>query len=353
VYRHFLRSLVAMLLLTGAAVAQPPTHRMEATDFQTVNATITYEMKTTSCAVSKWMVFLPEAPELPSQGKVKSTTIPTGRILADKSSLGRKVRYIEVPVAKPTPGSGLTVRLDIEATLRSRKLVELKDGEKPPVVTPLTANERKFYLNTSSRVDHDAKAFQEWLDAKKLRRGKTEHPLDFTARVLEVLRTDFRYSYDPDEDKRASVTCKKDRADCGGMSFLLVGAMRANDIPARVLVGRLALPRKAGSNPSQTAYDRPHIRIELFVADIGWVPVDPSYANAGKSKPVRDYVGYDPGDLLVLHVEVDLRLPFPDKEREAQFLQLGPLYWTTGKGTFDGHFGPTGWELKATPIEKK
>jgi hypothetical protein len=55
----------------------------------------------------------------------------------------------------------------------------------------------------------------------------------------------------------------------------------------------------------------------------------------------------------VLHVDADLRLPFPDKEREAAFLQLGPYYWTTGKGTFDGTFGATGWELKATPLEKK
>jgi hypothetical protein len=55
---------------------------------------------------------------------------------------------------------------------------------------------------------------------------------------------------------------------------------------------------------------------------------------------------------LVLHVDVDLKLPFPDREREVQLLQITPAYWTTGTGKFDADFGPSGWELKATPVKK-
>lgn len=91
----------------------------------------------------------------------------------------------------------------------------------------------------------------------------------------------------------------------------------------------------------------------MFVTGVGWVPVDPADAHGDLSKPVAAFVGRDPGDLLVLHADVDLRLPFPDKEREVQFLQINPSYWATGKGTFDGQYGPTGWALKATRIEKK
>jgi hypothetical protein len=83
------------------------------------------------------------------------------------------------------------------------------------------------------------------------------------------------------------------------------------------------------------------------------VPVDPAYANARKARPAREFVGYDPGDLLVLHTDVDFRLPFPEKARECQLLQVSPYYWATGKGTFDAAFGPSGWEVKTTPIEKK
>jgi transglutaminase-like putative cysteine protease len=351
--RHVLRSLVVLLLVARAATAQQPAQKIEATDLQTVSATITYELKTKNFAPNKWMIFLPEPPELPSQGKIKVTADPVGQIVLEKSLIERRLRYIEIPVAEPVRGGSVSMKLEIEATLRSRKLVALKRDEEPPAVDPLTAAERKYYLSSTTSVDHDAKTFQEWLDAKKLRRAKTESPLDFSARLLEVLRADYRYHFDAEEDKRASIACGLKATDCGGMSCLFAAAMRANDVPARVIVGRLALPRKPGSKPSDTGYDQPHIRAEMYLAGIGWVPVDPARANGNRNKPVRDYIGADPGDLLVLHLDVDLQLPFPDKVRESKVLQLGPHYWTTGRGTFDGSAGPTGWELKAAPINKK
>jgi transglutaminase-like putative cysteine protease len=283
---------------------------------------------------------------------VKVTADPVGAVVPERGPLARKVRYVELPVADPVPGGGVTVRLEVEAVLRSRKLVALAEGEKATAVPPLTA-EQKYYLSATRRIDHDAKAFQEWLDGRKLRRARAEYPLDFAARVLEVLRADYRYHFDPDEDKRASVACRARAADCAGMSYLLVAALRANDIPARMLVGRQTLPRKPGSTPAQVGYDRPHVRAELFVDAIGWVPVEPAHANAQKGRPLRDFIGNDPGDLLVLHVDADFRLPFPDRIRDSRFLQIGPFYWTAGRGTFDGHFGPTGWELKSTPIDRK
>ena len=107
--------------------------------------------------------------------------------------------------------------------------------------------------------------------------------------MLEVIRADYTYRFDPDEDKRASVACAANRTDCGGMAYLFAAAMRANDAPARVLVGRLALPREPGTDRSQLEYDRPHIRAEVFVTGVGWVPVDPANAHSGKSKPVTTF----------------------------------------------------------------
>jgi transglutaminase-like putative cysteine protease len=351
--RRLVLPLVALLLLAGSASAQPPAYRIEVTDARKVSATISYEIRMTTFAVEKWMIFLPEPPELPSQRDVKVTALPAGKLVAEKSGLGRTVRYLELRVANPTPGRGVAMQFDVEATLRSRKLVPLKPGEKPPQVATLTAAERKYYLAPTPSVDFDTRAFQDWLTTKKLQRERGEHPVDFAARILEVIRADYTYAFDPDEDKRASVACKTKRTDCGGMSYLFVGAMRANDIPARLLVGREALPRKPGSTPAQTEYDRPHVRAEFYVNGTGWVPVDPSHANSSRRRPVSAFIGNDSADLLVLHVDVDLRLPFPDKVRDAQFLQIGPYYWTTGRGTFDGSFGPTGWELKATSIRQR
>jgi transglutaminase-like putative cysteine protease len=350
---QLLCALSVLLFCATTARAEPPAVRIEATDRQKVAATITYELATTNFAVSKWMIFLPEPPELPSQGSVTVTADPLGRVVTERSLIERKMRYLELPVARPVAGAGVTMKLEVEAVLRSRRLVELKGDEKPPVVAPLTAAERKYYLSATTHVDHDAKAFREWLDAKKLHPAAAEGALEFAARVLEVIRADYRYNFDPDEEKRASVACTAKATDCAGMTYLFVGALRANDIPARPLVGRLARPRQTGSTRGETGYDRPHIRAELFVAGVGWVPVDPAFVNANKFRPAAALLGSDPGDLLVLHVDVDIQLPFPDKVRESHLLQVSPYYWCTGRGTFDGRFGPTGWDLKATPIEKK
>lgn len=346
-------SLILVAVLGAAVQAQPPLHKIEITDHQTITATITYEIKTANCLVERWTAFLPEPPELPGQTKLKVTSEPAGKIVAEKSLLARKVRLLDVKVARPAPGANLVLRLDVEATLRSRKLVPLSPTDPPPRVVPLTESEKKYYLAASGLADYDTKPFGEWLDTKKLRRGKTEPPLEFAARVLEVLRADYEYRFDLTADRKASAVCGRKATDCGGMSVLFVAAMRANGVPARLLVGRLAKPRKPGSAPGELEYEQPHARAEFYVAGIGWVPVDPNYANLNRGTPVTEFIGYDPGDLLVLHLDTDLKLPFPDQVRSAELLQVSVPCWATGKGKFDGTLGPTGWELKTTPIEKK
>jgi transglutaminase-like putative cysteine protease len=352
-FRLWFGAPLALLLLANPAPAQQPAYKIEVADVQKVSATITYEIRTKEFAVSRWMVFLPEPPELPSQRGVRVKAAPAGRVVAEKSLLGRKVRYVNTPLRAPTPGAALPTRLEVEATLRSRKLVELKPGEKPPAFVPLSAAERKYYLAPTTTVDFDSRAFQDWLAAKELRRGKGEPPLGLARRVLEVIRADFTYHFNSQEDKSASLACKNGSTDCAGMAYLFVGAMRAGGVPARLTVGRLAQPRQPGSDPSQTGWDRPHVRTEFFLDGAGWVPVDPSYANALRRRPVADFIGQDAGDMLVLHVDVDLQLQFPDKLRECQFLQIAPFYWAHGRGNFDGHFAPSGWELKAMPMKEK
>ena len=351
-HRTLLSSVAALLLLAGAASAQP-THRIEATDAARVKATITYELQAKTLAASKWMLFLAEPPELPSQRDVRVKCEPAGRVVGEKSTLARKVRYVEVNVASPRPGAGLTVRMEVEATLRKRELVELKGGEKPPKVSELTPREKKYYLSPTAHVDHDAKAFREWLAEKKLSRAKGEPPLELAGRVLEVIRADYSYHYDRAEDKRASLACRRDKTDCGGMTYVFVAAMRANGVPARLLVGRLAKPREPGSDRTQLGYDRPHVRAEFYAAGVGWVPVDPAYAQADKRAPVTDFIGHDPGDLLVLHADADLQLPYPDKVREVELLQCGPSVWVQGRGNFDVTPGPSGWELESKPAKGK
>lgn len=352
------RTAVAALLLAlpcAAATAQPPApkFKIQAADHQTVTATIGYEIRTTNYAVSRWIVYVPEPPELPSQTKVKTTSTPVAKVVAEKSPIARKVRLIDLPVANPVPGAKLPLKMEIEATLRTRKLVPLDEGEKAPKVAPLTPGEQKHYTSPGAEIDFDSKPVQGWIEKKKLRLRKGEEPLELAARVLETFRSDYTYHYDGVGDVRASRVCELDKGDCGDMTSLFVAAMRANKIPARAVVGRMALPRKDGSGPGDTGYNRPHIKAEFYLAGVGWVPVEPSGVIENKMKPIDAYVGHDPGDMIVLHVDFDLRLTFPSGERVSRFLQTDPSYWVTGKGPIDAKLGPTGWELKAAPVEKK
>jgi transglutaminase-like putative cysteine protease len=347
-----LRAALLLLLAPAVAAAQPPTRKLQFADEQTIHATIGYEIRTRDFAASRWLVYIAEPPELPSQTKVKVVCDPLGKIVAEKSPLARKVRFFDVPVPAPEAGGKIAVKQDITAMLRSRKLVPLAEGEKPPAVPPLTAAERKFYTAATKRYDFDKTEFKAWIAAKRLTREKNESPFGYVERVLAVLRSDFAYRYDPNEEKRASVSCSRNATDCGGMTILLVSAMRAHDIPARTIVGRYAKPRRAGTAPGDLDYDQPHVRAEFFAPGIGWVPVEPTMANRNPDKPLTDYIGNDPGDLLVLHVDFDLRLHFLTNEMSTDLLQIEPIFFATGRGKLDAFLGPSKWELKATPIAK-
>ncbi|MFO0805022.1 MAG: transglutaminase family protein [Gemmataceae bacterium] len=348
---HGFPAVLVLVIGASVAAAQPPTHRMELTDFQTVQATIGYELRSRDFEVSRWMAYIAEPPELPSQTKLKVTAEPAGKIVPEKSPLARKVRLFDAPIAKPSAAAKFTMKQDIAATLRSRKLVPLEEGEKAPAVPALTATERKFYLAATKRYDFNDAEFKAWLLGKRLIRAKSDPAVDYAARVLEVIRADYAYRFDQAEEKRASITCSRNATDCGGMTILFVAAMRAHDIPARTLVGRLAKPRREGSVAGELAYDQPHVRAEFHVPGIGWIPVDPTYANRDTKEPVKAFVGRDPGDLLVLHVDFDLRLPVLDKEHTTDLLQLEPAFWAFGRGKFDAFVGPSRWELKATPVK--
>jgi transglutaminase-like putative cysteine protease len=348
-----LLSIIAFLLIPLTACGQPPTHRIVAAEEQSVQARIGYEVRAANFIVTRWMLFMSEPPELPSQIKVKVTSEPHGKVIAEKSPIARKVRLFDVTVAKPAPGGKLALRQDIAAVLRSRTLVPLEPGEKPPAVPALTGTERKFYLGPTRHIDFDSTEFKAWLDAKKLTRPKSELALDFAGRVLGVIRSDFGYRFDPAEEKRASVSCQQPATDCGGMTILFVAAMRANDIPTRILVGRFAKPRRPGTTLQDLDFDQPHVRAEFHVPGIGWIPVDPSFANRDREKPIESFIGRDPGDMLVLHVDLELRLPVMDRELNADILQIEPFVWAVGRGKLDLMLMPSMWELKAIPIKKK
>jgi transglutaminase-like putative cysteine protease len=354
-YRTLCWSIPALLLSAAALSAgEPkPKWKIEATDCQNIEARISYDIHMTNFLVSRWVIYMPEPPELPSQANVKITSTPKAKVVSEQSPLARKVRMSDFQViGNVALARRVRVDLNVQATLRARKLVRLKEGETPPKVTPLTPTEAKYYTSATHTVDFNAKPFKNWLDKKQLHLQKGEQPVDFAARVLEVIRSDYSYHFTIAE-KQASVVCDLPSGDCSCMAYIFVAAMRANDIPARALIGRFAKTRKSGVPSSDNEYEQPHVRAEIYVANVGWVPVDPAFANGNKTRKVQDFIGNDAGDILVLHVDVDLQLSYPNRMQSTQSMQVHPNYWAFGQGQFDGVYGDTGWELTTTPVKKK
>jgi transglutaminase-like putative cysteine protease len=335
-----------------AAEAPVPTVKVEVQDRQNIEARIAYEVYTTTYTVNRWIAYMPEPPEMASQTNIKVTTTPKSKVVSERSSLARKIRHFDIPVTNPSPASKLDLELIVEATLRGRKLVPLSAGEMPPKVVALTQTETKYYTSPGREIDFKTKPFKVWLEKKELHLKKGEQPIDFAERVLDVIRSDYAYGFELG-DKKSSVCCNAGTNDCAGLSFIFVGAMRANEIPTRLLVGRLAKPRKEGTKAGEEEFDQAHVRAEFYLADVGWIAVDPSNANVNKKRKVREFIGEDPGDMLVLHVDLDLKLAYPDQVQTAQCLQLTPGYWAHGKGMFDAKFGESGWDVTTALIKKE
>src|ERR1700684_2426242 len=103
-------AIIVGLCVDRPVYAQAPKYKIQATDYQTVTATISYEIRTTKFAVDHWLVFMADPPELPSQSLLKSTCDPEAKIVTEKSLLARNVRFIDLTVEKPEPGSKLSLK---------------------------------------------------------------------------------------------------------------------------------------------------------------------------------------------------------------------------------------------------
>src|SRR5207248_1490932 len=91
-------------------------------------------------------------------------------------------------------GHDLTVTVKYHATLIRRDLVRAGQGaaSKAPDLPPA---ERKAALGAAGVIDFEAKPFQSWLDAERLRHRADEGDVDFGRRVFHAIRRGMRYEY--------------------------------------------------------------------------------------------------------------------------------------------------------------
>lgn len=296
-----------------------------------------------------WILYAAKPINLPGQRSVSASMNPAPIEITDLGPFKRKLFVAKIAPTTNAQRTTVSVHLKYKADLMSR---HLEPVAKPPPVAPLAPLERDEALVAPSRnLDFDSAGFQHWLDAAKLRAAGNETELDFAARVFKWIRAKCSYEYKPNMDRQASHVCVSLKSDCDGLSTLFCCVLRANDIPARTLVGRWAKPSRPGQHVDQMEYFQEHVKSEFFAQGVGWIPADVSRRIAfDHSLPppfwgsFLDGFGQDEGDFFVLHPGGPLVVePLNASVQEVQLQNIA--YWVSGKGKFDDKVTNQKWEV--------
>ncbi len=327
--------------------------RLHSEPVRRIEAKLTMKLNVPSLTATEWVLIAPKCPELPGQSKIRASLEKQRTEKWDSSPLRRPILSVRVPVRSARQQQELEVDFTCTATLHARRLASMEANDRRPAAAPLSAALTKAYLAANSLVDHEAPSFRAWLKSEGLRRGEQEGEVDFAYRVFTYLRSKLQYEYKEEMDRRVSHVCQSLQTDCGGMSCLFVGILRANGMPARVLVGRWAQSAESGAKLGGVAYYQTHVKAEFFVQGLGWVPVDLSAAvNAEPPQDPKWFFGNDPGDFLVFHVDYDLQVDSIHFGTKTILSMQGIQYWAAGTGDFSNKEYRESWLVKPLPLER-
>jgi transglutaminase-like putative cysteine protease len=335
-------SLLVLFVLSLPVYGQPPFKgdwHIESAPGKRVEATLSYLIETPNFDAREWVAYAAMPPVLPGQTGVDAAIRGGGKRVTELSDLKREVLLLRAPVGagayKNAKAKSLLVRVDFRATLVARKLVP---GKPIAPAEPLTKEVRALCVRATPTSEFKAKEVQAWLDRLSLRRAPAETEMDFAHRVFRQFRKELNYQ--PENEQRpASQVCQDQRSDCAGICNLYVAALRANDVPARVLPGRLA---KSGEGVSASC----HVRCEFFAEGVGWVPVEVTSAVTFKKHPDAEYFGVDDGTLLAFHSDTDLVLDTRVSGKQVISHLQWIFYWARGTGSFQDHTRKVKWEVR-------
>jgi len=335
-----LASFVWMSPLTSAEFDPSRPHHMETTSKGRVVATLKVDLKAPTVHAKEWIIVAPLPPEMASQKLddfqfFVGETTTNGERGTELSDLGRPIWTSRVEAAEPNLASSIDFRLQYDLTLRKCRLVEGPPTEAPP---PLESREKDHFLRSTPTTDWKSEPVQKWLSLRRLTRKTGESDLAFAYRAFHAVAAKTKYE-SPTGDRRPSAVCQSGRSDCGGLSLLLVAALRANGIPARTLWGRWAKSQEGD-------YGQWHVKAEFFADGVGWVPVEVAGAVALPNIEVDNLFGWEEGNFITLHYDTDLLVETFQFGKQPIGWRQGVLYWVFGPGTLDDFHEVEHWDVR-------
>jgi len=338
-------TLCATLIGLTLAANPAPAYIVRVTAERPIEAELTFLCRYgPNFKAKEWMIFAAQPPELPGQAKVRTMLEPNGKGSAEAGALGRPVLLARLIPANGMFEQQFTVKVKYQATLRGRQLVERGAGDKATAPV-LSETDRQTALAATGLCDFTSAEFQKWLDARKLRRGNDEDDVAFARRAYLAITGGYRYDYQPEQDRHVSKLATAKATDCGGMTLLFVGALRASKMPARVLAGRWAESAKPGAQLGGVPFLQYHVKAEFYARDVGWVPADPASGVLHDKKDGLVFFGNDPGNFFTMHVDTDLVLDTMFGKKTVPFMQ-GINFWVRGNPPGEKGTSEEAWVVK-------
>lgn len=321
---------------------------MQKAPAKSYTGTLRFKVEGPSVEALQWVVFNPAPPDTDFQ-QFKGMTISidkskeSGQYVKEQSPEHRYIFRSLVSANESSLINKLSMRTTYSLAIAPGQLAS---GVSAVTVAPLSDRQQALYTAASETINYRSADFQNWISSKGLVKRVNEGDMDFAWRAFAAIRRQFDYNYDREQDRHISKLCSASATDCGGVSWMLVGVLRANGIPARSVVGRW-LKNDPSPDNSENGYGQVHVKSEFFAKNVGWVPVEMSGAISDKFGDPLAYFGRFNGDFVVFHIDSDLvfdSLWFGlSNVRNFQ----SPMFWVTGKGNLNGHSTETSWQTKS------
>ena len=302
---------------------------------KTVAAKLGITITTPSFAADTWIFAMPEPPATPGQRVLEFRTEPASQVVQGKTPLERSIHRCRIDVKEESERDTAGMECNYSLQLYRRSL---QHGRRPrrTSVEMLEDEQKGLFLRPNKECDYNAADFQSWKSRNQFTRQRREGEIGFAMRVFQGIVGSYTYQYVPKQDRTASVLCKTDKTDCGGLSTLFVTTMRSEGIPARVLVGRWAKSAVDGQTVDGQRYYQYHVIAEFYAQGVGWVPVDLSSAILhDRTRTKLRFFGNDPANFVTMHLDTGVEFETDlYGDYRAIYFQI-PMFWTKGRGTID------------------
>jgi hypothetical protein len=347
--RPFVVVCCVLFCLVGQASAES-TYGIRVAKTKTIRGVYSFVIHSPNLAAKEWILFAAQAPELPGQSHTSSRLLPDGQAFRDLSDRHRQLLRAQILVSDETQRHTLRGQIEWQATLYSRNLERREPNvsySSPPV---LSTSEHRAALAETTTLDYSQDVFQQWLRKHRLHKTANESDLDFGRHAFLAITHALRYDYAELMDRHASHICQTDRADCGGMCALFAATLRANGVPARMLMGRWARSADPHGTLDGAPYHQQHVKAEFYANGVGWIPVDLSSAVTHDKTPEGlRYFGHDHGDFLTVQLDPDVQVDSVHWGVKSLPLLQSFHYYVTGKGKLENVTFDRDWQVQTLP----